>query len=180
MINCASWERKISVCLSHRFSLCISSAQSSQFSDIFKGLHFLWGVTLHLAIKCKNCFLFLFEMYHFLLMWWKTANSNSLFNISTLFTALWTPTPFPFFWLSSPCLKGLNLGVSFRVFIYILYSSLYIREKKGLGRTAHTTWGVCMALQCCGHEQHLLLWLQTTFNIPFVCLTTIEYWSQGF
>lgn len=34
-------------------------------------------------------------------------------------------------------LKSLSLGVSFRVFIHILYSFLYIREKTGLGRTAH-------------------------------------------
>lgn len=77
-------------------------------------------------------------------------------------------------------LKSLSLGVSFRLFIHILYSSLYIREKPGLGRTAHTAWGVCTAFQCCGHQQHLLLWLQTTFNIPFMCLTAPEYWSWGF
>lgn len=179
MINCASSEWKFSVCLSQRFNSCISNAQSLQSRDIFKGLHFLMEVTLRLAIKRKNCFLFLFEIYHLLLMWWKTANSNSLFNIPMLFMAVGTSTPFPFCLLSSPWWK-VSLGVSFRGFIHILYPSLCIREETGLGRIAHMTWGVCMALQCCGHQEHLLFWLQTTFNIPFMCLTLLSIEAEAF
>lgn len=77
--------------------------------------------------------------------------------------------------------KNFSLERHFRSFFHILYSSLYIREKTGLGRTACTTWEVGMLRWCCGNQQqHLLFFLQTTSNTPFASLTAAEYWSWGF
>ena len=57
---------------------------------------FLWEITLDFGIKRKNCFLFLSEIDHLLLMQWETVNSNSLFNFPMLFIIAWPQLLFPF------------------------------------------------------------------------------------